>query len=76
MKTRYKYIHFVKLLWSKQQSEDFWGCFNNKTGDRLGTVDWFDNWQQYELSTSENAGFTIGCLRDIADFMQQLKELR
>lgn len=68
MKTKYKFIHFVEV------TSNWWGCYNNRTKVHLGTVELFS--EQYEFAGMRGAWFTAGCLRDIADFMDQLKELR
>lgn len=75
MKTEYEHIRFVKIdgtLW--------WRCHSNGTKDQLGIIEWYSNRKRYEFSGTKNEGhcpsFTTDCLRDIADFMGQLKELK
>ena len=43
MKTRYKYIHFEKNLFSSE----VWNCINNNTNHRLGILEYYPEWKQY-----------------------------
>ncbi len=72
MKTKYKHIHF-------EQIEDYykkarWSCRNNRSGDEVGSVFWYEPWRRYCFSQAdEGILFDTGCLQDIINFMEQLK---
>lgn len=68
MKTRYKYLHFVKVKTS------MWECRSNKTSVALGNIYWDDYFRQYSYSPDLNTVYSASCLDDIADFVRQLKQ--
>ena len=73
MKTKYEYIHFEKappglgLLWE---------CYN-RAEELLGSI-WYDHtWQKHVIdydSVAKGCRNDNDCLRDIADFLDQLDE--
>lgn len=66
MKTRYKYIHFERVA-------TFWECYNNKSEKVLGEINYYPSWRCWVFeSVGLGIVFNVGCLRDIADFMEQL----
>ena len=67
MKTQYKYIEFIK----DAKDYDWWRCQNRKKV-ALGIVSYEERWKEWEFCPYEGRGFTIECLRDIADFLRQL----
>jgi hypothetical protein len=67
MKTRYQYIHFVQTTNPK-----VWICENNKSGEELGQVQWYQPWRQFCYFPSCPAVYSVGCLSDINDFIAQL----
>lgn len=70
MKTRYKYIHFVKLRDCKKTS--VWSCRNNKSEDELGQIKWYGVWRQYCYFPTIQAVYNAGCLNDIREFINEL----
>jgi hypothetical protein len=67
MKTRYRYIHFDKCGLALHP---YYECRTNRENTLLGIVD--KDKYGWEFQPLENTGFTIGCLRDIADFIEQV----
>lgn len=68
MKTKYRFIEFVPHeVWG-----DTWTCQNRKSGDVLGHVRYYPQWRQYVSQLYPSAVFNNSCLRDIADFLDQL----
>ena len=67
MKTRYKHFRFFD--WKSS-----WVCLTNSEVI-LGYVYYYEEWNQYvfEPATSYTTVHSAGCLRDIADFLEQLK---
>jgi len=72
MKTKYKYIEFFKQE-SWMQPGYIWRCNNHKMAF-LGEVTYCVEWKEWEFCPTPNKGFTIVCLRDIADFLDQLNK--
>ena len=72
MKIKYGHIHFEKappglgLLWE---------CYNNKTEELLGSI-WYEHaWRKHVMdhdSVDKGCRYDNDCLRDIADFLDQL----
>ena len=73
-KTQYKYLTFIKEAQPGKTS--VWQCCNTKSGTSLGIVKWFGDWRQYCYFPTVQAVYSAGCLRDIADFMEQLRRER
>lgn len=68
MKTRYKYIHFEK----DDPTLDRWFCCNNKTNSEMAEIIYYEPWKQYVIEYMSEFVFNNSCLRDIADFLDQL----
>jgi len=71
MKTKYKYIEFVRTVLN-----DCWNCLNKKSGDELGSVFYYKPWKQFVFEFNElgDCVFNSSCLRDVADFLDQLNK--
>ena len=63
MKTTYKYIWFLST--GKQR----WDCLNRKHGEKLGDVNYNGRWRQYVYSPVNQAIYSAGCMRDVAEFL-------
>ena len=74
MKTKYEYIVFVEVSTTKKTFE--FECCNIKSFDRLGVVKWYSGWRRYCYFSYSSEVYSEGCLRDIADFIKQLMDLR
>jgi hypothetical protein len=70
MNTKYQYIRFLEEHTTGKTSK--WSCLNNKSDDCLGMVRWDGGWRQYVFWPEDCCMFSNGCLRDIADFLDQL----
>jgi hypothetical protein len=70
MKAEYKHISF------KLQSSGIWWIVNRKQGGVIGMISWYWRWRRFVFEGCADAVFDEGCLRDIIDFLQQLKEKR
>lgn len=73
MKQKYKHIRFVEI--PNRPEAAVYDCINNTSGDPIGRVEWYPAWRQYCFFPGMYSVYSLGCLNDIADFMQQLKEL-
>ena len=71
MRTTYQYIHFVEV--EKKAKTSVWSCRNNRTGGELGRVEWYGPWRQYCFFPEPTTVFNVTCLKDIIDFLRQLR---
>ena len=69
MKTKYKHIHFEEMA---LKPNSIWYCRNNKTTAILGSAEFYKSWKKWVFSSRQDAVFDASCLRDIADFLEQL----
>ena len=68
----YKFIHFEKRTGTRAGKE-FYVCCNNKSGDVLGFVKYYNPWKQWVFSQGvQDVVFSKDCLKDIIDFMEGL----
>ena len=74
MKTRYEYVHFIKV--ADKPKTSVWTCRNNRTGGELGRVRWYGPWRAYCYFPVAQAVYSQGCLADIAAFLGELAEER
>lgn len=72
MNTTYKYIEFIEV----EQKPKVWECRNKHYHSVLGVVKWYVPWRQYIYCETVAVGviYSAGCLRDIADFVEQANE--
>jgi len=74
MKTKYQYIHFVKV--AEKPKTVVYECRNNRSGDVLGEVRWYGAWRQYcfhpAVVSFGSTVFNVACLKDICDFIESL----
>ena len=73
MKTKYKYIEFIKRETAK---EIFWAVNNHRCEQYLGDLQYNPNkkWEQWVFCPEPDMGFTQDCLEDIIHFIKQLEE--
>jgi hypothetical protein len=69
---QYKHINFEEQL-EKHNEKSWYLIKNNKSGDVLGKVYFYKPWKKYTVTFKEVAVFDEGCLKDIIDFIGQLK---
>jgi hypothetical protein len=67
---KYKFINMAS-----NESEEFNGkpvyrVFNNKSNGILGVIFYNSSWKQFVFSAAENCIFSVGCLNDIIDFIE------
>ncbi len=76
MKTEYQYLRFEVQPRPANRKTDIYSCRNKRHGEELGTVQWFAGWRQYCYFPTCPADYSAGCLRDIAEFLDALRETR
>jgi len=47
---------------------------NNRTGVRLGEIEWYPNWRQFAMTPVFNSIWSAGCLADIQDAIAKISE--
>lgn len=74
MKTKYKYIHFVKV--TDKRKTTVWSCRNNRSEEELGEVRWYPGWRQYCYMPTAKGIYSVSCFEDICHFIAQLANER
>jgi len=72
MKTDFKYIKFVKI--ADKPKTTVWSCQNVKGDYGIGIVRWNPGWRQYCFFPEPEMVFSVGCMQDIIDFIQDLNK--
>lgn len=71
MKTEYRHIEFRELIRDGKTRRFL--CLNQGSNFILGEVKWYGAWRQYCYFTIPGeAVYSIGCLNDIVNFIEQL----
>ncbi len=72
-KLKYHFIHFLCV--EEKPKTEVYQCLNNRCDTILGYVKWYPVWRQYCFFPEPyiEAVYSIGCLNDIAAFMEQMK---
>lgn len=73
MKTKYKYLQFVKVVQKSKTS--VWSCWTDKGKNRgieIGEVKWYTSWRRYCFFPFPETIFDKSCMEDICDFIGQL----
>ena len=73
-KTKYKYVHFVKV--GDSGKTQVWDCYNSANQYTLGRISYLNTWRQYIFSPNSYAYFSVGCMEDICNFISQLEDIR
>lgn len=77
MKTKYKYIEMEKIIIkNKKRKTDIYSVKSKSSAWEIGKIKWFPSWRQYCFFPESNTIFSKGCLDDISDFLEQLKQER
>jgi hypothetical protein len=70
-----KWLEFKKLETPGFKTRYF-QVLNKKKGEVLGTIEWGCAWRQYIYVTRCQQFLAVSCLRDIAQFIEELMEER
>ncbi len=77
MEINTKYKHVVFKLVTNKPKTSAWECYNkNDMDDEIGEVKWYFQWRQYCYFPAPFCVFSRGCLKDIANFIEQLMNQR
>lgn len=66
----YRHIHFMDL------GNRRWSCHHTKSGAVIGEVEYYPHWRQLCFAPAEGTIFSVDCLADIQDFIEQQKKER
>ncbi len=70
MKTKYKHIYFTQTISGPRR----WRCRNNKSDVLMASISYYPSWKKYVAAFDGACVFDNSCLRDIADFLDQLQK--
>jgi hypothetical protein len=70
-----KLLFFIKDENVKGKTERF-NVYSKHSNDFLGVINWRSGWRCYVMSYSSMIDMSIGCNKELNDFMQQLEDLR
>ena len=77
IKSEYKYIKFEKdSAYRDPKGKTICIIIYNKHSDEeLGYIEWYEAWRQYCMMTKDDIVFNSQCLKDIAEFMDNLMRI-
>lgn len=50
--------------------------YSNHSNDLLGIVHWRSGWRCYVISYRENIDMSVGCMKELNEFMEKLEKER
>ena len=68
---RTKHLYFVEAPALRRNKTQRWTVRSVRSGTQLGTIKWHAPWRQYCYFDDINALYSRGCLRDIAEFLEE-----
>ena len=74
MKTKYKFIQFIRARKQNPRTWIYLVRTNNIQGTLLGQVRYYPQWRQYGFYPEEGTVFEKTCLGDIKEFCIELNE--
>ena len=82
IKSNYKYLEFQidhtsvdDTHETKNKKTIIIDILNNSCGHELGYIKWYPQWRQYCMFTYDDIVFNSQCLKDIAEFMDNLMRI-
>lgn len=70
-----KYITIKKTVKNKKRKTDIFTVHNKKSNFIIGIIKWYPSWRQYCFFPSEMTVYSYECLRDISNFITNLKKI-
>ena len=67
-----KYLNFLYSCPTKRKTLR-WIVSSVSLGEDLGYIEWYAPWRQYCYHSMDGLVFSVGCLREIADFIEYHK---
>lgn len=65
-----EYLNIIQVPRAEKRLTDTW-VVNDKYGNHLGQVSWFNHWRRYVFAPNASTIFEQVCLRDIAQFIEE-----
>jgi len=72
LKTEYKHVDFLFQGIDWESKSAIYICSSKSSGYDLGEIKWYAPWGQYCFYDTANGIYSKTCMRDIADFIEQL----
>jgi len=73
----YKYMLIEKLnIENKKRKTNIYSVKTKKAKFIIGCIKWHPSWRQYCFFPGQDTVFSKGCLEDINNFLEQLKQER
>lgn len=72
MKTDFQYIRMVKI--ADKPKTSVWEVQNKKGEYSIGIIKWNPGWRQYCFFPDNGIVFSVGCLKDVCNFINELKQ--
>ena len=69
-----KHLTFTRLPLQKNRRTSTWSVWNHDYNERLGELAWYSPWRQFCFLSPKDSVFSSGCLLDITNMLQRLKE--
>lgn len=63
---KYKFITVSEGVHDKK----YWRIRNNKSNDLIGEIHYYERWKQNVFTALEDAVWSLDCLKDVIDFME------
>ncbi len=70
------HIRFISLGIREGQKTERWNIETKEDEDLLGEVRWFGRWRRYAFFPASLCVFEQTCLREIADFIEEIMRAR
>ena len=71
---KYKYITIKQEGLQSYNNKPIYRIFNNKSCVQIGMLSFYKPWKEYVFSAPEDCVFNDGCLRDVLNFLNLIKE--
>lgn len=65
-----RWVHFQMEDRRAGAKTDVWHVWNIGGSIHLGVVKWFTHWRRYVFHPGPGMVFDVGCLRDLAEFLE------
>lgn len=69
-----KYLSAENIKNQNGGSSRIWRIRNRGGGDELGLVTYYPRWRQWVFDPEYSTTYSAGCLREIADFLDRIKQ--
>jgi len=71
-----EYLEFQDVIDGRERKTERIHVVSKSHGVILGDISWYGPWRQYVFFPDDDTLFNRACLRDIADFLDELMEAK